>query len=276
MIDESYNYFEQLKYFAAYCDDSIDDMGKFDGCNEILFDNLQIDSYLHDFRLKYSLNRFMTDNEEEIVFRIVRWVFEILLHTDYAADMIDYNNSKDMITKSRNDKVKLNCYCHAYILRDALQSVGIITRIVYCLPINCDYFGNHVVVEYFSNSQNKWILVDPTYNVFFADHKGNLLNIVELRKKVISCEEIVIVDNNRFTFKNKHKGIELCDYLKMIIPILIVLQYESVSGHCIHHYRLLPCRYLVPVQEIEIDSISYIHSYKSLYCSPIKNKGETH
>lgn len=265
MTEEIYDYFEQLCFFADYQPKNEINTSNLDGENGIIFGNKESETYLESFRTEYGLDKFVSGNEVETVCRMARWVFEILLHSKYVEGTIDYVDSKDMIRKSRDDRIDLNCYCHAYILRDALQSVGIISRLIYCLPISCDYYANHVVVEFFCRCQNRWILVDPTYNVFFTDKDGTLLNIVQFRRKIIDQEDICVKNNSRFVFENRSDEEILLTYIKMMMPILVVLQYESICRHNIHHYRLIPDKYLLSYQQIKQDSISYIHSCESLY-----------
>jgi len=41
-------------------------------------------------------------------------------------------------------------------------------------------FDTHALVEVFDRSQKRWVLVDPTFNVFYEDAGGRLLGIAEL------------------------------------------------------------------------------------------------
>jgi len=43
-----------------------------------------------------------------------------------------------------------------------------------------ELFDTHVLVEVFDRSQKRWVLVDPTFNVFYEDAGGRLLGIAEL------------------------------------------------------------------------------------------------
>lgn len=264
MGSESYNFFDQLCFFADYCNtNSAATLSLNERCG-IAFEKIEDDVYLSDFRNRYHLNKYVKDTDEDTVRHILRWVFEILLNHVYVENTICYTSSTDMIQNARQNRINLNCYCHAYVLRDALQSVGIVARLIYCLPINCDYFGNHVVVEFFDQCKKRWILIDPTYNILFSDCSGNLLNLIAFRKRIINKEDIAIIDNNRFFALNKNDDKLFLGYLEMIVPLLIVLQYESVSKKRIKQYRLIPEKYMLPQQQINGD-ITYLNSYDNLY-----------
>lgn len=264
MGSESYNFFDQLCFFADYCNtNSAETLSLNEQCG-IAFENIEDDMYLNDFRNRYRLNKYVKNTDEDTVRNILRWVFEMLLNHVYVENTISYTSSTDMIQNARQNRINLNCYCHAYILRDALQCVGIVARLIYCLPLNCDYFGNHVVVEFFDRCKKQWIMVDPTYNILFSDCSGNLLNLISFRKKIIKQEDIVIIDNNRFSALTKNSDELFLRYLEMIVPLLIVLQYESVSEKRIKYYRLIPEKYMLPQQQINGD-ITYLNSYNNLY-----------
>lgn len=264
MGSKSYDFFDQLRFFAGYYNTNSSDTLRLNGQCGIPFENIEDDVYLNDFRKRYCLDKYVKDTDEDTVRYILRWVFEILLHHSYIENTIHYTSSMDMIQKARQSRINLNCYCHAYVLRDALQSVGIAARLIYCLPINCDYFGNHVVVEFFDRRKRQWILVDPTYNIMFSDCGGNLLNLIAFRNEIITHRDVVIIDNNRFSTLNRNRDELFLEYLNMIVPLLIVLQYESVSQKKIKYYRLIPEKYMLPQQQFNGD-IVYLNSYDNLY-----------
>ena len=264
MKTKQWDYLAQLQLFANYR--ARDQETDCDNCKPIQFCQYESNNYLNSFRNKYGLDRFITGNDDQTARGIMRWVFEVLLHSNYAENTIQYDDSNDMIAKSKKSRVTLNCYCHAYILRDALQSAGIVSRLVYCLPLNCDFLGNHVVVEYYSNNLKQWVLADPTYNINLVDDHGGLLDLVTFRKRIINQELIFIVDNNRFVENNnRSRNQTLAGYINMMVPILVVLQYESTVGYHIHNYRLIPDKYLIPSQQINTESMSYIYSFAPLY-----------
>ena len=259
------DYIDQLRYFSEYRNHVNCLKNKKEYEAEIGFEKFEEDLYLDGFKKDYKLERFVSKNEEKTTRNIVRWVYEKMLFSKYQEGTINYKNSTDMLIYAKNNKVKLNCFCHAYILRDALQSVGIMTRMVYCLPINCEYFCNHVVVEYKDNSRCRWVLVDPTYNVFFSDDEGNLLNLIEFRQSIIRGEKIKLINNNRFRKEGEMTENDTIAYMNMIVPALVVLQYESVHAGCTSCCRLISDKYLLPNPQMCTDEIRYTYYCDDLY-----------
>lgn len=261
----NYRYYEQLLYYAEY--DSTEN-DHYSCCNVPVFGQSASTSYLSIFRDRYNLERFSSLNESILINNLLCWTYEVLLQTSYIENTISYSNSIDLIETSKKEKKCLNCYCHAYVLRDALQCFNIKSRIVYCLPINCDYYGNHVVVEYFSLQDNCWVLLDPTYNLILTDDAGHKLNLLTLRQSIIDRKPVRMISSDRFR-KIGNDSVpahdRLASYMNMMIPIMIVLQYENIGVDGYLEYRLIPKNYLLPKQSVIVDNTIYISDYTLLY-----------
>jgi hypothetical protein len=56
-----------------------------------------------------------------------------------------------------------------------------------------------VIVEAYIKEENKWIMLDPSYNLFFRDNKGRLFSISEYKKYLAyKKSEIIIGENANF------------------------------------------------------------------------------
>lgn len=261
----NYGYYEQLLHYAEY--DSIENADH-RSCEIPTFGQSASTSYLSRFHDRYNLERFTSPHESTLINNLLRWTYEVLLQPSYIENTISYSNSIDIIETAKKQKKCLNCYCHAYVLRDALQCFNIKSRIVYCLPINCDYFGNHVVVEYFSLQDNCWVLLDPTYNLILTDDEGHKLNLLTLRQSIINCKPVSTISSHRFEKISKDSvplRDRLASYINMMVPIMVVLQYENIGVGGSLEYRLIPKHYLLPKQSVSVDNIVYISDYKLLY-----------
>lgn len=271
MVNDDYYMEEihrQLMYYGEYkSSDQSDEMHSHKMVS-ICFHQYETNKYLKDFRVKYKLDRFILSDETSTVENILRWTYEVLLHNGLVCYTFSYENSMDIIEKAKKENITPNCYCHAYVLRDALNSIGIQARIIYCLPINCSYYGNHVVTEYYSEQFKKWILIDPTYCVCICGTENEKLNLVEFRNAIVKSENVTVICRNRFHQISKeeaYNGEITQEYLKMIIPLLVVIQYENGSSHSISEYRLIPANYLLPSSTMGEDGITYLYDVNALY-----------
>jgi hypothetical protein len=59
---------------------------------------------------------------------------------------------------------------------------GIYARKVGIYPYNLNDTDNHVVIEIFDTSYNKWIMLDMTNDIYFVDVNKNPLSLLEIRE----------------------------------------------------------------------------------------------
>ncbi len=136
--------------------------------------------------------------------------FKNLLHWAHNAVRHDGNsnnppsrNAIDLITVCKKENRGVNCRMMATILRDAYQAEGFDTRIVTCMPKDTADFDCHVITVVWSKMFNKWVWMDPTFNAYVSDEKGNLLNIEEVRERLINGGALVL--NEDANWNNQQK-----------------------------------------------------------------------
>lgn len=72
----------------------------------------------------------------------------------------------------------------------------------------------HVINSVYSSQLKKWIWIDPTFNAYVTDDKGNLLSIAEVREKLIKSEPIVLNEDTNWNNQIKQTKEEyLYNYL---------------------------------------------------------------
>lgn len=239
----NYTYFDQLLYYSEYYNKQ---------SKLINFFQITDREYLCLLFKQYHLEKLIKPQESMTISSAIQWVYELLLQKNYYEDTINFKNTIEMIEFSKNKKYTLNCYCHACLLKDVLNSIGFYSRIIYCLPIDCNFYGNHVILEYYSQEHQKWVMVDPTYNYIFYNCNGKPISLIEFRNCIISKQEIIIKNNNRFAKSAApihQSNLKTFDYKQMMLPLLIVLQYEQKSLITVQ-YRLVSKRYLPAKHEI--------------------------
>ena len=206
-------------------------------------------------------------SEWETVKKSLRWVWEKLAFNDFYENTPDYDNLIQFIEFACKNKKSLNCYMRAIILLELLHNFDIPARLLYFLPLNFSYNGNHVTVEAYIKKMNKWVLIDPSYNVFFKNINNVLLSGVELRESVLNNEDVVICDNSRFKFSQRDIGKLNKNYFDMIIPLLGVLQFQG-KNHPEQFIRLTDIANYLPQNVIENErkeGIVYTIQKKDLY-----------
>jgi hypothetical protein len=156
-------------------------------------------------RSKYNLDS-VAGNGDEIsrMKKLLYWV-----HNEVRHDGNSFNppsrNAVDLITVCQKENRGVNCRMMATILRDVYQSEGMPTRIVTCMPKDSADNDCHVITAVWSKTLNKWVWMDPTFNAYVTDSKGNLLNIAEVRERLVSgkMDDLVVNDDANWNNKNK-------------------------------------------------------------------------
>jgi hypothetical protein len=109
--------------------------------------------------------------------RLLRWTFDQLFH---VADRINPEPCDALNILAHRKKGSLFCIHNSIVLNEALLSLGIQSRLLWCYPyeFDCDC---HVVVVAYIDEFDKWVLLDPTFNTYFHGLDGVPLSPLEIR-----------------------------------------------------------------------------------------------
>jgi transglutaminase-like putative cysteine protease len=100
-----------------------------------------------------------------------------------AINLFDYAFDK-------GERYGINCRSLSLALTECLLAIGIKARAIYIMPFSPYDFDNHVVCEAWIGEIEKWVMLDPTYNLY-ATLNSIPLNILELRGLLANQEEVV-------------------------------------------------------------------------------------
>src|SRR6185503_17440023 len=155
------------------------------------------------FKNKYKLDSVAGTGDEISKFKnLLLWVHNAVRHDGNSNNPAQVNgDSLIMVCKAQNRGV--NCRMMASILRDVYQAEGFKSRIVTCMPKDTLDNDCHVINVVWSNTLNKWVWMDPTFNAYLRDEKGNYLNIEEVRARLISGRPVVLNDDANWNNQKK-------------------------------------------------------------------------
>lgn len=165
---------------------------------------------LVNFKNKSKLDS-ISGNGDEIskIKNLLYWAHNVVRH-DGNSNNPPSRNALDLIAVCKKDDRGVNCRMMATILKDAYQAEGFKARLVTCMPKDTADFDCHVITIVWSRTLNKWIWMDPTFNAYVSDDKGNLLNIEEVRERLVTEKPLVL--NEDANWNNKIKQTKQ-DYL---------------------------------------------------------------
>jgi len=158
---------------------------------------------LVDFRSKFNLDSVSGNGDEISKFKnLLYWAHNVVRH-DGNSNNPPSRNAMDIIAVCKKDDRGVNCRMMATILKDAYQAEGFKARLVTCMPKDTADFDCHVITVVWSKTMHKWIWMDPTFNAYVSDDKGTLLNIEEVRERLIAGNPLVL--NEDANWNNKMK-----------------------------------------------------------------------
>jgi hypothetical protein len=164
------------------------------------------------FRKQYKLDS-VSGNGDEIskIKNLLLWVHNVVRH-----DGNSYNpnkkNAVDLIEICKKEDRGVNCRMMATVLKDAYQAMGFKSRAVTCMPKDTTDFDCHVINVVWSKTLDKWVWMDPTFNAYVSDERGNLLSIEEVRARLILGKALVLNNNANWNNKEKQTKEHYLDY----------------------------------------------------------------
>lgn len=132
---------------------------------------------------------------------IMTYVHNLIKHDGQHANPA-HLNAIDMAEACRDGSRGLNCRGLAIVLSECYLAMGIPAHHVTCMPK--EYINDcHVINSVWSSQLKKWIWIDPSFNAWVTNEKGNLLSIQEVRDHLRN--DVPVVLNNEANWNNQEK-----------------------------------------------------------------------
>jgi hypothetical protein len=130
--------------------------------------------------------------------------------------------------------------------------MGIKSRIVTCYPKDILKIDNdcHVINSVYSESLKKWLWIDPTFNAYVMNEKGEMLSIEEVRERLITDKTLILNPDANWNNQNPQtKENYLYNYMAKNLYMLecpATSEYDMEThreGKTISYIKLLPLDY---------------------------------
>jgi len=143
------------------------------------------DKALVDLKTKYELEK-VAGNGDEIsrIINLMKWVHKVVKHDGNSTNPKDRSGDA-IIEICKKENRGVNCRMMATILNEVYLSMGFKSRFITCMPKGEIFDDCHVINEVYSTTLKKWLWMDPTFETFVTDDKGNYLSIRETRERLI-------------------------------------------------------------------------------------------
>ena len=141
----------------------------------------------------FSINEIIgTGSELEKISRLKKWATNYF-HFDgkqLPGRIYDETSCYDLVITAKKEGYALNCRYISLIFTQILLSAGFRARWVICNSMDLRDTECHCVTEVYIDQIGKWIVVDPALGLFYFNKKGELLNLIEMRKMIAKGEKI--------------------------------------------------------------------------------------
>lgn len=169
------------------------------------------DSNLKRIREYFNLDS-IAGNGDEIskIKNMLTWAHNIVRHDGNSFNP-EERNTIAMVELCKKENRGINCRMMAQLLNECYLAMGFKSRFVTCMPqkmIN----DCHVINSVYSNTLKKWLWMDPTFNAYVSDEKGNLLSIAEVRERLRNGQPLVLNENANWNNQNKKTKEHYLDY----------------------------------------------------------------
>jgi len=185
------------------------------------------------------------------ILNLLHWIHDLVPHDGMNGNP-EVKNAMSMINVCKKDNRGLNCRGLALVLNECYLSMGIKSRVVTCLPKDSLKIDQdcHVINSVYSESLKKWLWIDPTFDAYVMNEKGELLSIEEVRERLISDKPLILnPDANWNNQSTQTKENYLENYMAKNLYILEChssSEYNmetSSEGKTFNYIRLLPLDY---------------------------------
>jgi len=132
-----------------------------------------------------------TGNEISKILNLMHWVHYVVRHDGNSRNPVS-KNALDLISVCRTEKRGVNCRMMATILNECYLSMGIKSRYITCMPKETKFDDCHVINMVYSTDLKKWIWIDPTFDAYVMNEKGELLGIEEVRERLINDKPLIL------------------------------------------------------------------------------------
>lgn len=169
------------------------------------------DSNLVRIRNYFNLDSIAgTGDEISKIKNLLTWVHNVVRHDGSSMNPKE-KNAIAMVEVCKKENRGINCRLMAQLLNECYLAMGFKSRFVTCMPqkmIN----DCHVINSVYSKTLNKWLWMDPTFNAYVTDEKGNLLGIAEVRERLRNDQPLVLNEDANWNNQSKQTKLYYLDY----------------------------------------------------------------
>lgn len=152
-----------------------------------------VDSGLNELRRITNMDEWI-DNSNEFtkMMSISKWINNNIKHDGKLHT--PYKNGIELLKIASSNGGFLNCRGIAVLANELNLAASLFSKFVICMQKEMRTDNYHVLNTVYINDLKKWVMIDPTYNVYLKNKSNEVLSIMDIRNS--------LRDNNHL-FSNK-------------------------------------------------------------------------
>jgi hypothetical protein len=190
------------------------------------------DSELAKLRVVYNLDSIAGSGDEiSRIENLMHWVHVRLPHNGTVSlPNPDPFTPVNILAVAEKEKRPFHCGILATVLNDVYLSMGFKSRHLGCLPFDKQDSDRHSVTMVWSDSIHQWLLMDPTFDVYFTNTKGTPLSPLQIRTAMAKGDSILVADCINWNGQPRSK-VEHYNYMaKNLFCLLCGARWSSATG----------------------------------------------
>lgn len=193
-----------------------------------------------DIISKYKIDRIAGDGTDfERSIRLLNWLCDHVYHYGYYDNHVGRDGLKLLdYAFDKGENRGINCRALSIILTECLLSVGIKARTVSMVPLSPYDGDNHVICEFYDEVRSKWVMIDPTFNLYLTDKDNNPLSILEIRNILADRKDVFLSKEANYNGKEVEVD-EITTYYGKNMFSLEVYEHQGRCSEELDNNRLI-------------------------------------
>lgn len=244
-------------------------------CIQFNFENSH-QEYWNELAKKYSLYQFVDDNDDlQTAMNIMHWVSGLWRHNGY--NLPKQSDPLFILDQVMKHGQQFRCVEYAKVTRGCLIAVGIPCRLLCLKTQDCatrEYGAGHVVCELFLKSKNKWVMLDPQFDVvaFVVDEPVNAVELMYALHEKTQHVELRSLDQENAVLESglswKQLEQEYWNFIQQYLfyfdtPLFFYDPYVQSTGNGV---MLVPAEYQAPSVFQNERSLNYLTATGCIDC----------
>jgi len=125
----------------------------------------------------------------DIAISLMRMVHKITASAGISVYIPPHRSGYTLLRQKMKKEIGLNCRGTAIVLNDTLLSMGIYSKFICCMSYDVFDPECHVTNCVYIPEWDKWIMLDSATQTYITDDNGNILNISDVRNRIMDNEK---------------------------------------------------------------------------------------